>query len=66
MARLGGLTRAKNLTPEERRASALKASRAAAKARCEKAKLRKEKQMRPLGNLMKDIKKVQRKKKRPR
>jgi hypothetical protein len=35
--RLGGLTRAKNMTPEQRRKSALKASKAAAAARREKA-----------------------------
>lgn len=36
--RLGGLARAKNMTAKERRASALKASKAAAKARTKKAR----------------------------
>ena len=35
--RIGGRARAANLTPEERRAIAIKASKAAAKARTEKA-----------------------------
>jgi hypothetical protein len=34
---LGGKTRAANMTPEERRASAIKASKAAAEARAKKA-----------------------------
>jgi hypothetical protein len=38
LGRAGGLARAQNLTPEERRRSALKASRAAARARTRKAK----------------------------
>lgn len=38
--RLGGLTRAANMTPEQRRASAVKASKAAAKARRRKASSR--------------------------
>jgi len=37
LARQGGLARAKSLTAKERRKSAIKASRAAAKARTEKA-----------------------------
>lgn len=41
MARLGGLARAKSLTPEERRKLATKASKAAAKARTAKAKAKK-------------------------
>jgi hypothetical protein len=40
-ARQGGLTRAKKLTAKQRRESALKASKAAAKARTLKAKERK-------------------------
>jgi hypothetical protein len=40
--RLGGLARAKNMTAEERRKSALKASKAAAKARTKKAKRKKD------------------------
>lgn len=39
----GGHVRAKNMTPEERKASATKASKAAAKARSRKAKKRREK-----------------------
>jgi hypothetical protein len=39
--RLGGLTRAKNMTAEQRRKGALKASKAAAASRREIAKLRK-------------------------
>lgn len=57
MARLGGLARAQNLTPAERRASALKASRAAAKARSEKARERKAQQLRPASNLASELKK---------
>ena len=38
LGRIGGLARAQKMTPEERRASALKASKAAAKARTKKAK----------------------------
>jgi hypothetical protein len=38
--RLGGLTRAKNMTAEQRRKSALKASKAAARARSEAARLK--------------------------
>jgi hypothetical protein len=41
LGRQGGLARAKSLTAKERRASALKASKAAAKARTKKAKERK-------------------------
>jgi hypothetical protein len=41
LGRRGGLARAKTLTAKERRASALKASKAAAKARTKKAKERK-------------------------
>ena len=41
VARLGGLARAKSLSPEQRRKSALKASRAAAKARTRRAKAKK-------------------------
>jgi hypothetical protein len=41
LGRIGGQTRAKKLTPEERRAIATKASKAAAKARTRKAKERK-------------------------
>lgn len=40
MARLGGLARAKSMSPEERRKSAVKAAKAAARARTEKAKSR--------------------------
>jgi hypothetical protein len=39
--RIGGLTRAKNMTAKDRRASALKASKAAAAARTRKAKQKK-------------------------
>ena len=39
--RLGGLARAKNMTAEQRRKSALKASRAAAESRKQAARLRK-------------------------
>jgi hypothetical protein len=39
--RLGGLTRAKNMTAAERRKSALKASKAAAAARTKKARQKK-------------------------
>ena len=39
--RIGGLARAANMTPEQRRKSALKASKAAAKARTQKARKRK-------------------------
>jgi len=38
LGRIGGRARAENLTADERRAIAIKASRAAAKARSEKAK----------------------------
>jgi hypothetical protein len=38
--RLGGLKRARNMTAKERRASALKASKAAAAARTKRAKLK--------------------------
>ncbi len=41
MARLGGLARAKALTADQRRKSALKASKAAALARTKKAKQKK-------------------------
>jgi len=41
MARRGGQARAKKMTAEERRRSAIKASKAAAKARTRKAKERK-------------------------
>ena len=41
LGRRGGLARAKSLTAKERKASALKASKAAAKARTKKAKERK-------------------------
>jgi hypothetical protein len=41
LGRIGGKTRAANLTPEERRRIATKASKAAAKARTKKAKERK-------------------------
>ena len=41
LGRIGGQTRAKKLTPEERRAIATKASEAAAKARTQRAKARK-------------------------
>lgn len=41
LGRIGGQTRAKKLTSEERRAIATKASKAAAKARTQKAKERK-------------------------
>jgi len=41
MGRLGGLARAKSMTPEQRRKSALKASRAAAVARTKRAKAKK-------------------------
>jgi len=44
IGRKGGLARAKALTPEERRKSALKASKAAAASRKRKAKERKQKQ----------------------
>jgi hypothetical protein len=37
LGRIGGQARAEKMSPEERRASAIKASRAAAKARTEKA-----------------------------
>jgi hypothetical protein len=40
-ARQGGLARAKSLTAKERRSSAIKASKAAARARTQKAKARK-------------------------
>ena len=40
MARMGGLARSKAMTPSERRASATKASKAAAKARQQQAKIR--------------------------
>jgi hypothetical protein len=43
LGRIGGQTRAKNLTAEERRRIAIKASKAAAKARRRKAKERKSK-----------------------
>jgi hypothetical protein len=38
LGRVGGLARAQKMTPEERRAIALKASKAAAAARSKKAK----------------------------
>jgi hypothetical protein len=41
LGRLGGQTRASNLSPEKRHAIAIKASKAAAKARTRKAKERK-------------------------
>jgi hypothetical protein len=41
LGRIGGKTRAANLSPEERRRIAIKASKAAAKARTQKAKERK-------------------------
>jgi hypothetical protein len=41
MARLGGIARAKSMTAEQRRKSALKASKAAAAARTKKAKQKK-------------------------
>ena len=41
MARLGGLARAQSMTEKERHASALKASKAAARVRSKKAKLKK-------------------------
>jgi len=41
IARLGGIARAKSMTAKERRESALKASRAAARARTKKAKQKK-------------------------
>ena len=41
LGRIGGRKRARNLSPEERRRSAIKASRAAAAARTAKAKARK-------------------------
>jgi hypothetical protein len=41
MARLGGLARANSMTPEQRRKLALKASKAAARVRAKKAKLKK-------------------------
>jgi hypothetical protein len=40
LGRIGGKTRAANLSPEERRRIAIKASKAAAKARTEKARER--------------------------
>jgi hypothetical protein len=43
MGRRGGLARAKKMTPEQRRASAIKASKAAAKKRSAEAKKRKKK-----------------------
>lgn len=43
MARLGGLARTKSMTAEERRKLATKASRAAAKARSQRARQKKEK-----------------------
>ena len=42
IGRKGGLARSKALTPQQRKASATKASKAAAKARTEKAEERKE------------------------
>ena len=42
LARQGGLARAKALTPKQRRESAIKASRAAAKARIKKARSKKQ------------------------
>ena len=39
--RKGGIARAKKMTPEQRKASATKASKAAAKARTKKAKAKK-------------------------
>jgi len=42
LARQGGLARAKALTPKQRRDSAIKASKAAAKARMKKAKAKKQ------------------------
>jgi hypothetical protein len=41
LGRMGGLARASNLTPAQRKESAIKASKAAAKARTRKAKERK-------------------------
>ena len=41
LGRVGGKTRAQNLSPEERRISAVKASRAASEARARKAAVRK-------------------------
>lgn len=41
MGKLGGLARAKSMTAEERRKSALKASKAAAAARTKKARAKK-------------------------
>ena len=43
LGRRGGIARAKSLSPAERRKSALKASKAAAKARTKKAKQQKAK-----------------------
>ena len=60
--RIGGFKRAKQLTPEQRKAIALKASRAAAKARSEKARLRKSKQLHPVSNLAAALKKSQKRK----
>jgi len=42
LARQGGLARARALTPKQRRDSAIKASKAAAKARMERAKAKKQ------------------------
>ena len=42
LARQGGLARAKALTPKQRRDSAIKASKAAAKVRMKKAKAKKQ------------------------
>jgi hypothetical protein len=41
LGRVGGKARAENMSPQERRASAIKASRAAALARTTKAKMKK-------------------------
>ena len=57
MARLGGIARTSSMTPEERRKLATKASKAAAKARTEKAKAKKK--YAPLGNLAAELKKSQ-------
>jgi len=43
LGRVGGETRAQNMSPEERRAGAIKASKAAAKARTAKATERQQK-----------------------
>lgn len=53
----GGKTRAKNMTPEERK----NAARKAVQARWAKAKLRKQKQKSPVSNLSSELKKQQKK-----